>query len=54
MSASDDKFYHATITKRVDFAPDLWMIRVDPGGKFAFVPGQYARNSRCNGSPEAI
>ena len=42
MSASDDKFYHARITKRVDFAPDLWMIRVDPGGKFEFVPGQYA------------
>jgi ferredoxin--NADP+ reductase len=42
MNASDDKFYHARITKRVDFAPDLWMIRVDPGGKFEFVPGQYA------------
>ena len=42
MSASDDKFYHARITKRVDFAPDLWMMRVDPGGVFLFIPGQYA------------
>ena len=42
MSASDDKFYHARITKRVDFASDLWMIRVDPGGEFTFIPGQYA------------
>jgi len=38
----DDKHYRARITKRVDFAPDLWMIRIDPGGEFAFTPGQYA------------
>jgi ferredoxin/flavodoxin---NADP+ reductase len=38
----DDKHYHARITKRVDFAPDLWMIRVDPGNDFIFAPGQYA------------
>src|SRR5215472_17248861 len=42
MSAADDKFYHATITRRVDFAPDLWMIRINPGGEFKFSPGQYA------------
>jgi ferredoxin/flavodoxin---NADP+ reductase len=42
MSTSDDKFYHARITKRVDYAPDLWSIRVDPGGEFHFQPGQYA------------
>jgi len=42
MNASDDKFYHVRITKRVDFAPDLWMIRVDPGVEFPFIPGQYA------------
>lgn len=26
----------------MDFAPDLWMIRIDPGAQFAFAPGQYA------------
>jgi ferredoxin/flavodoxin---NADP+ reductase len=42
MPAADEKFYRAKITKRVDFAPDLWMIRIKPGGEFKFVPGQYA------------
>lgn len=38
----DDKHYRARITKRADFAPDLWMIRVNPGVEFPFAPGQYA------------
>jgi ferredoxin--NADP+ reductase len=38
----DDKHYRARITKRSDFAPDLWMIRIDPGAEFSFTPGQYA------------
>lgn len=38
----DDRFYEATITKRVDFSGDLWMIRVRSGGEFNFVPGQFA------------
>ena len=38
----DDKHYLARITKRLDFAPDLWMIRVDPGPDFKFAAGQYA------------
>lgn len=38
----EDKFYHARIIKRVDFAPDLWMIRINAGGEFKFAPGQYA------------
>ena len=38
----DDKHYRARITQRADFAPDLWMIRIDPGAEFSFVPGQYA------------
>ena len=42
MATTDDKFYHARITKRMDFAPDLWMIRVQAGGEFKFSPGQYA------------
>ena len=42
MAGADEKFYHARITKRVDFAPDLWMIRINAGGEFKFSPGQYA------------
>ena len=38
----NDKHYRARITKRADFAPDLWMIRIDPGAEFRFAPGQYA------------
>ncbi|MGA8273756.1 MAG: FAD-binding oxidoreductase, partial [Candidatus Sulfotelmatobacter sp.] len=38
----DDKFYRARVTHRAEFAPDLWMIRIQPGGEFQFVPGQYA------------
>ena len=28
--------------RREEFAPDLWMIRIQPGGEFKFAPGQYA------------
>jgi ferredoxin--NADP+ reductase len=42
MGSSDDKFYCAKITKRIDIAPDLWRIWVSPGGEFRFYPGQYA------------
>jgi ferredoxin/flavodoxin---NADP+ reductase len=38
----DDKHHRARITKRTDLAPDLWMIRIDPGAEFTFAPGQYA------------
>jgi ferredoxin--NADP+ reductase len=37
-----DKFLRGRITERVDFAGDLWMIRVDPGVHFQFAAGQYA------------
>ena len=42
MSPAEDKFYRAKVVERSDFAPDLWRIRVDPGGEFRFAPGQYA------------
>src|SRR5215831_7237288 len=42
MTTVSDKHYRAKITKRVDFAPELWMIRIDPGAEFKFTPGQYA------------
>src|SRR3981189_1054268 len=41
MSASDT-FLRATITKRIEISNDLGVIRVDPGGPFAFTAGQYA------------
>jgi ferredoxin--NADP+ reductase len=37
-----DKFHRAIITKRVDIAPELWMIRIQPDAEFKFIPGQYA------------
>jgi ferredoxin--NADP+ reductase len=42
MTTMSDKHYRARITKRVDLAPELWMIRIDPGAEFKFTPGQYA------------
>ena len=40
---SAEKFFDVRITSRVEFADDLWMIRVDPGSQdFHFAPGQYA------------
>jgi ferredoxin/flavodoxin---NADP+ reductase len=42
MNTADEKFFHARITKRVDLSPDLWLLRIRPGGEFKFVPGQYA------------
>lgn len=42
MSTSSDKFYSARIIERRDISGDLWVVRVDPGGEYSFVPGQYA------------
>jgi len=42
MASPEEKFYRAQITRRVDFAPDLWSIRVRVPEHFEFVPGQYA------------
>lgn len=42
MTNIDEKFYRAQVTKRVDFAPDLWMFRIRSNGQFNFIPGQYA------------
>lgn len=41
-AVSPDKFYSARVTHRRDVAPDLWILRLDPGGEFHFTPGQYA------------
>lgn len=42
MPLAPEKFYTAHITYRRDIAPDLWVIRLVPGGEFNFVAGQYA------------
>src|ERR1700689_4323833 len=42
MTTSDDKLYYAHVTKRVDFAPDLWMLRIQAGENLNSLPGQYA------------
>lgn len=39
---ASEKHYRARITARWDVSPDLWRIRVDPGDRFSFLPGQYA------------
>ena len=42
MITPEEKFYHAHVTNRLEFAPDLWSIRVQPGEHFNFTPGQFA------------
>lgn len=42
MTVPSDRFYHARISERKDFAADLWMIRIDPGPEFKFKAGQFA------------
>ena len=42
MNIADDEFYRTRISRREDFAPDLWMVRVQVPGEFKFLPGQRA------------
>jgi ferredoxin/flavodoxin---NADP+ reductase len=42
MPLSAKTHYSARILERRDISDDLWMIRVDPGEVFPYVPGQYA------------
>jgi ferredoxin--NADP+ reductase len=42
MSSTADKFYRGRITQRENLAPDLWKVKIDLGGQFNFVAGQYA------------
>ena len=42
MALSPDKHYQARILERRDLSPDLWIIRIDPGGLFEFRAGQFA------------
>lgn len=51
MSPSDKTHSSARILERRDISGDLWIIRVDPGGEFHFLPGQYATLGVA--SPEA-
>src|SRR6202022_4549744 len=42
MEHSLDKHFQAHILERRDLSPDLWVLRVNPGGPFQFKAGQYA------------
>jgi ferredoxin--NADP+ reductase len=42
VARSTEKHYQARILERRDLSPDLWILRVDPGGPFEFRAGQYA------------
>jgi ferredoxin--NADP+ reductase len=37
-----EKHYEARVLERRDLSHDLWLIRVDPGGPFKYLAGQYA------------
>jgi ferredoxin--NADP+ reductase len=50
MTTPPDKFFDVRITSRVDFADDLWKIRVVPSHAFHFTPGQYATLGVDNGA----
>jgi ferredoxin/flavodoxin---NADP+ reductase len=42
MPPSPDKHYQARILDRRDLSPELWLLRVDPGGPFKHLAGQFA------------
>jgi ferredoxin--NADP+ reductase len=42
MPLPTEKHYLARILERRDLSPDLWLLRVDPGGPFKYLAGQYA------------
>lgn len=42
MALAEDKFFNAHIIERQEISTDLWRIKLDPGGDFNFVAGQYA------------
>lgn len=42
MAPASEKHFVARVLERRELSEDLWLIRVDPGGPFKFVAGQYA------------
>ncbi len=42
MASGSDKFFTAQIIDRREISHDLWVMHVDPGGEFKYLPGQYA------------
>lgn len=42
MAPVPDKHYRARILERRDISPDLWILRIDPGGPFNYLAGQFA------------
>jgi ferredoxin/flavodoxin---NADP+ reductase len=42
MVPARDKHYQATVLERRELSHDLWLVKIDPGGPFKFLAGQYA------------
>jgi len=42
MVPARDKHYQATVLERRELSQDLWLVKIDPGGPFKFLAGQYA------------
>jgi ferredoxin--NADP+ reductase len=42
MVPAREKHYQATVLKRRELSQDLWLVKIDPGGPFQFLAGQYA------------
>jgi ferredoxin/flavodoxin---NADP+ reductase len=42
MALPMDKHFEARVVERRDLSEDLWLVKVDPGGSFKFLAGQYA------------
>src|SRR5258706_15896623 len=42
LAPAGEKHYEATILERRELSEDLWLVKVDPGGPFKFLAGQYA------------
>lgn len=53
MPPSSDKFYSARILDRREISDDLWVMRIDPGGEFKYLPGQYATLGVTSGEKRA-
>jgi ferredoxin/flavodoxin---NADP+ reductase len=49
MLPASDKFLPARIMDRREISEDLWVMRVDPGGEFKYLAGQYATLGIVNG-----
>jgi ferredoxin/flavodoxin---NADP+ reductase len=42
VASTEEKFYKARVLERIEVSDESWKLRIDPGGPFSFVAGQYA------------